>query len=317
MFSKRSAIILLAAWCIVVQGCKQLETPPAFSGNVKPHRENTSIIVYGDTQSRHPLEFWKKDTTSARRRVANRIAQLRPDLVINAGDLVDRGGSASAWSTFDEENAWLREQGVPYYPVLGNHDFMGGSIAESLDNFFARFPHLERRRYYDLRVGPVAFLMLDTNFNKQADVEIRGQLRWMQGKLEKLERDASVKLIIIVAHHPPFTNSVSIGPNIRVIHFILPLLSGNAKCQLFFSGHVHSYERFRVGGVNYIVTGGGGAPLDEVAESVFPQDLFVDGSIRPFHYCTLTILDTRCIVEMFQLQPDGSWLSRDKLEVAW
>jgi len=312
-----SASLLLLVGCCLISGCNEAQPVPTFSGNILINSRITRIVVYGDTQSRHPLEFWKKDTTPARRRVAYRVAQLRPDLVINAGDLVDRGGSASAWTTFDEENAWLRRQGVPYYPVLGNHDFMGGTIAEALDNFFSRFPYLNRRRYYDLRVGPVAFIMLDSNFDKLANVEIRGQLRWLQQTLDQCERDPSVRLVVIVAHHPPFTNSSSIPPSIRVTHFILPLLSGTAKCRLFFSGHVHSYERFRVGGVNYIVTGGGGAPLDTVEESVFPKDLYPGGPVRPFHYCLLTIYPDRCSVEMFQLQPDGTWLARDSLEVQW
>ena len=78
------------------------------------------------------MEFWLKDTTLARQSVAYRVAQIRPDVVINTGDIVDRGASPGAWKVFDEENAWLRRMGVPYYPALGNHEYQGGSTQTGL-----------------------------------------------------------------------------------------------------------------------------------------------------------------------------------------
>ncbi len=304
------------ALCAALAGCSEPIAAPPFSGTIQDTGRPPRIVLYGDNRCRHPMEFWLKDTTRARQRVAYRIAQIRPDLVINTGDIIDRGASARAWRIFDEENAWLRRMGVPYYPVLGNHEYLGGSVEAALTNYFARFPYLNNRRWYELRVGPVAFLMLDTNFDEMPG-EVRTQLDWLQERLDECERDPTVKLTAIVTHQPPFTHSRNEAPYIKVMHLVLPLMGGHAKCKLFISGHSHSYERFRVGGMNYLVTGGGGAHLDVTEEAVFPQDLYEGGPVRGFHYCMMTIYKKQCSIEMFQLQPDGSWVVRDSLEIEY
>lgn len=306
-------LILGALLC----GCSHYAAGPPFSGAIKHAGRPARIVVYGDNRCRHPLEFWLKDTTKARRRVAYRIAQIRPDLVVNTGDIVDRGASAAPWQVFDEENAWLRRMGVPYYPVLGNHEYMGGSTETALHNYFARFPYLNDRRWYKLQVGPVVFLMLDSNFDEMTQEEVRSQLTWLQDNIVECERDPNVRMTVLITHHPPFTHSRNEHPSVKVTHLVLPLMSGYAKCKLFYSGHSHSYERFRVGGVNYVVTGGGGAPLDVTEEAIFPEDLYDGGRIRGFHYCLMTLYKKQCSIEMFELQPDGSWVVRDSLEIEY
>jgi len=304
---------LFAACC----GCSGYMAAPPFSGVIKDTGRPPRIVVYGDTRRRHPMEFWLKDTTLARQSVAYRVAQIRPDVVINTGDIVDRGGSPGAWKVFDEENAWLRRMGVPYYPALGNHEYQGGSTQDALHNYFARFPYLNNKRWYKLRVGPVMFLMLDSNFDEMTDEEVRSQLRWLQASLDDCERDTSIKMSVITTHHPPFSHSHNEYPSAKVTHLILPLTGGYSKLKLFYSGHSHTYERFRVGGLHYIVTGGGGAPLDSTEEAVFPEDLYEGGLIRGFHYCLMTLYKKQCSIEMFELQPDGSWVVRDSVEIMY
>ncbi len=106
-------------------------------------------------------------------------------------------------------------------------------------------------------------------------------------------------------------------PSPKVTHLILPLIGGYSKCKLFYSGHSHSYERFRVGARHYVVTGGGGAPLDLTERAVFPADLYEGGPIRGFHYCLMTLYKKGCSIEMFELQSDGSWMVRDSMELTY
>lgn len=305
--------------CVAAAGCSaagSAGTPP-FSGLIRDTGAPSRIVIYGDNRCRHPLEFWMKDTSRARQKVAYRIAQIRPDLVVNTGDVVDRGGSASSWKVFDTENAWLRRMGVPYFPVLGNHEFLGGSQAAALGNYFARFPYLDRKRWYSFEVGGVAFLMLDTNFGGLTAKENNDQLKWILKSLDDFETVPDIKLVAVVTHHPPFTNSKNELPDIKVMHTILPLLNGHPKTKLFLSGHSHTYERFRVGNLHYVVTGGGGAPLDEVEPATFPDDLYGGGELRGFHYCLMTLYKNQCTIEMFELQHDGSWMVQDSVEIKY
>jgi len=311
------------AACVVVAalacaaGCSRPRPAAPFSGVMKCTSGPIRIVIYGDSRCRHPLEFWVKDTSAARRKVAHRIAQVRPDIVISTGDMVDRGGSAAAWQVFDEENAWLRRLDIPYFPVIGNHEYMGGSPKRAITNYFARFPYLGRRRWYRLDVGPVVFLMLDSNFSMMSPADVNRQLQWVNEMLDICEQDSRVRLAAIVTHHPPFTHSYNESRNVEVLHYVLPATIGHGKFRLFISGHSHTYERFALGAVNYIVTGGGGARLDVTPAAVFPRDQYGGGEIRGFHYCLMTIYQQECSIEMFELQPDGSWVVRDSLRIRW
>jgi len=302
----------------VLAGCSGTQAAPPFQGIIHDTEGRTRIVVYGDNRCRHPLEFWMKDTTKARHKVAFRIAQVRPDLVINTGDIVDRGGSAGAWRVFDEENAWLRRMGVPYYPVLGNHEFLGGSRSSALKNYFDRFPYLDGRRWYSFETGGVGFVMVDSNFDDMTEKDKTTQLKWIQQTLDTYETVPEIKMSVVVTHHPAFTNSRNEMADVRVMNLVLPLVSGHPKVKVFFSGHSHTYERFRIGGLNYIVTGGGGAPLDPIDGAAnFPDDLYQAGGVRGFHYCLMTLYKNQCTIEMFELQPDGSWIAQDSVEIKY
>jgi len=52
---------------------------------------------------------------------------------------------------------------------------------------------------------------------------------------------------------------------------------------IIFNGHDHNYERGMVRDINYIVTGGGGAPLRSVGSSWWTIH-----SEKAFHYCYIT-----------------------------
>ena len=52
---------------------------------------------------------------------------------------------------------------------------------------------------------------------------------------------------------------------------------------IVFNGHDHNYERGVIGNTNYIVTGGGGAPLRDVGSSWWTIH-----SEKSFHYCYIS-----------------------------
>jgi hypothetical protein len=54
-----------------------------------------------------------------------------------------------------------------------------------------------------------------------------------------------------------------------------------------FSGHSHAYERYAYNGIQYIVTGGGGAPLyDLTVDTVPPIRQFGRSA---YHYCAVDV----------------------------
>jgi hypothetical protein len=75
-----------------------------------------------------------------------------------------------------------------------------------------------------------------------------------------------------------------------------------------FNGHIHNYERFERKGVEYVVTGGGGAkpyPLYLRGRA----DLYRDSAFPVYHYLTVEVGDHKLHAVMFKVRnPDASTL---------
>jgi len=139
-----------------------------------------------------------------------------------------------------------------YVPVLGNHErnsniyYQAFMLPEGGGDF--------HRRWYSFDAGDVHFIILDSNISETTGL-FDQQTKWLISDLEK-SKDKKFKLVFF--HHPFYTNT----PNTEPTHedkwrWIFEKYGVNAV----FSGHIHNYERFKKNGIQYVITGGGGAPL--------------------------------------------------------
>jgi hypothetical protein len=119
-----------------------------------------------------------------------------PDLLVINGDLVDEAAPAD----FDLARRILTEElagaDFPWYYLPGNHEVMGGSIA----NFEEEFG--ERTRVLDVptRGGTTRLVMLDSSAGRLgADF---AQLRMLREALDDAASDRAVTGIVVFAHHP-------------------------------------------------------------------------------------------------------------------
>lgn len=306
------AVRRVAAWIValVLVACAAPPAPAVFDG--VPKDERGVVVLYGDVRPRLAAEVWRKDSTRERLAVIDRIADEQPDLVINSGDLVADGWNTADWAQFDRETAPLRERGIPYVAGLGNHD-LTGDRDRALGNFYARFPDARRQRWREVRVRDVAFLVLDTNLGALEPEERDAEIRWLDATLDRDEADPSVGTIVLVTHHPPFSNGVVHEASRWVREQVFERAVTRSKVRAVFSGHLHSYERFEVGGVQCVVSGGGGAPLMDVRTERPPYKDAYEGP-RSFHFCRIT-LGTRITCEVVMLGPDGAWTVADRFEI--
>ena len=209
----------------------------------------------------------------------------------------------------------LREKKIPYFPTLGNHELYGND-EKALQNYFERFPYLDKKRWYSFTWKNVGFILVDSNFSTLTKEQIEGQSQWYLGELEKFERNKDVAFVIVCCHEPPFTNSRVVGPNEKVrVYFADPFLRFQ-KTRLFFSGHSHSYERFQIGDKFLIVSGGGGGPRHKVM--IDPrkqryQDLFSGPELRFFHFCEIECANDALVSRVLRLESDGTFTLVDPL----
>lgn len=241
------------------------------------------FVALGDTRFTDSADA-EVSNGAVRRAIVQAIAGQKPAFISFGGDIVYRGDHAGDWEVWDSETSAWREEKIPVYPALGNHD-LHGNQKTALSNYFQRFPALQEHLYYSVRFANCLMLALDS-----VSDEMRGQQgEWLRQTLNKIP--AEVAFVIIVLHHPPYTSSsdhgmFGDGHSARSAEQELAKLLEEKQATsrarfVVFGGHVHNYERHQHGGVIYFVTGGGGAHAYPVERT--PSDLFQSKTIN-YHY---------------------------------
>lgn len=255
------------------------------------------FVVYGDVRGGHDVHG---------RLVASMLDEA-PALVLSTGDLVLRGTDEGDWQRFFEVTAPLLAR-VPYYPVAGNHDLgQAGDERRRMNEIFLLWPGPADRpawgHWYAFDVAGVHFVMLDSNAYEHAE-----QLAWLERDLEAA-RARGVRAIFAAVHDGPYSRGAHQG-NAYAAERYVPVLARHGVTALF-SGHEHLYQRGRAGGLHYMVSGGGGAPLYSVRCGVSgrPRCDAPDGMqhvASEHHYILVTVY--RAHVEACPRRVDGTAL---------
>ncbi len=241
------------------------------------------FVAFGDTRFTHSSSS-RVSNSEIRQAIVRAIAKTDPSFISIGGDIVYRGDDAKDWAVWDSETSAWRQENIPVYPALGNHDLQGNE-ATALSNYFMRFPHLGGSRYYSVRLANCLMLVLDSSLSETTG----NQGEWFKQKLENIPDD--VAFVLVVLHHPLYTSSSdeeTYGGGHSARSAEKDLAAFLEKQQLHtrarfvvFSGHVHNYERHQHGGVTYFVTGGGGAHAYPIVRN--PSDFFQSTTVN-YHY---------------------------------
>lgn len=253
------------------------------TANVKG--ESYSFAVIGDTR---PGE---NQTTLHHRALVEQISLFEPAFYLHLGDMVDNGDDPADWHAFSEvQEDLLRHTAI--FPTSGDNDYVAGT------GLVARyFPRLDRG-YYSFEWGGVHFFGLsawDTR-GKQPEAEYDSkseQFRWLASELAKQEtQDAPFRVVFL---HDPVV--ISRGRSSSLLRGTYAPLFEAHRVDLVFSSW-HLYERSRINGVNYVISGGGGAGL-----IWSPRDPEVTSlaEAKSYHYCRVDVsasgLSLRAIAE--------------------
>lgn len=283
------------------------------------HYQRGRFAIVGDLQSTSRMEFWRKSNARELVQLIQQIVTEAPDFLAIVGDLVFRGSSAMHWAAFDQLATPLCHAQVPILPLLGNHDY-GIRRRPALAYFFRRFPHLGGRHWFSCLYGPLGLIFLDSNRGRLSTAQWRAQLSWYRHELQRFEHIAEILGVLVLLHHPPYTNS-TLTPDNRVVQrvFVPPFVQAR-KTLLMVAGHVHSYERFARAGKMFLVTGGGGprVKLATGRRRRHMDDCFSGPPVRGFHFLMLTPTPTQLEIEMRGLHQHGSMFETlDCFALSW
>lgn len=275
------------------------------------------FVAFGDTRFHDPADT-EPANPAIRHALVEAIDKEKPAFVSIGGDIVYNGENAKDWEVWDVETAVWRQDKIPVYPALGNHD-LKGKEATALANYFARFPELKQSRFYSVQLGTSVMLVLDSALDETGGP----QEVWLKEQLGKVTDDTN--FVFMIFHHPPYTSSSdeksyggghSARGTEKELAKMLEERQHHMRARIVvFNGHVHNYERHQHNGVTYFVTGGGGAHAYPIVRA--GDDLYQDKGIN-YHYLLVEVDGAQAQVTMNKVEiVDGKtvWTKPDAVTI--
>ena len=258
------SILLIITLIFLLISCSFLESQQSLSA---------PIVIYGDSRTNHQIH----------QKIVNEIIKIKPPLVFHTGDLVEDGLIPDQWVTFNNIVSDLTNI-ADFYPALGNHE-------NNSPFYFDNFDLPNNDRWYVVEKNNLHFIILDSNSDCSIGSE---QYLWVEDDLQNIAE--SIKFIIAIFHHPPFSTGPHTEDEKGLRQSIVPLFD-QYGVDIVFNGHNHNYERSFYNDIYYIVTGGGGAPLHDQAQTSPYSQLF----IKAYHFCKLSLIDDKLIIEVYDI----------------
>jgi len=183
---------------------------------------------------------------------------------------------------------------VPWYVVLGNHDYRGSCEAQleygkTHPRWIMPARHYTHVHSVDASTDLECFY-IDTSpmiGEYQSDPMMWGihsqnvgqQLAWLDQSLAA----SKAPWKIVIGHHPIYSAGWGHGSEQEMIRLILPILQKH-KVQAYFCGHDHDLQHLKTGDLHLVISGGGSEhrPVMTIAETQFSQGVsgFALASVR-------------------------------------
>jgi tartrate-resistant acid phosphatase type 5 len=259
-------LILLLAF--VSSSCKKNTVPRStpFAKASTEQADSVSFIVIGD---------WGKEGTEFQKVVANQMdiqsRKFNAQFIITTGDNFYPVGVKDVddphWQKSFNNIYNKKGHQIPWYPVLGNHDYATNPQAQiDFSKHDKRWSMPARYYHFNKEVGDsltALFLFTDTSpflrgYHRRERGDIRSQdtasqLKWMKNILQT----SNDKWKIVIGHHPIYSAG-SHGRTITLQNLFKPAFLKN-KVDFFISGHDHSlqYLKIKNQSLRYLISGGG------------------------------------------------------------
>ena len=218
---------------------------------------------------------------------------------------------------FNASIAGVWAAGIPFYGVVGNHDWMSGDV--DFSNYLAFFDFsavvdepYETELHYSFDYEGLHFIILNTEdylydpgglgpwyFNCSAT-----QMTFL---LEDLKETQPEDFIVATFHRPAWSITTAYSPGrwvqAEAVRDHFHDLFVQYGVDLVFSGHDHYYYQTERNGTYYFTTGGGGAELYDFNLSA-PIWKEGDMAFSEYHFCQVEVYST--YVEIVAIDPNNT-----------
>lgn len=256
-----------------------------------------NFVVYGDSQEVFPWAEYlvrnkHKDICAS---ITSHSGEAR--FIVHVGDMTFLGNEHERWDRefFGSAGALLRDKVL--WPVLGNHEMN----ASWYFDFFS-LPN-EDEHYYSFDFGNSRFIVLAVEgyavgheYGPPTRTPMEPgspQYTWLEKTLAN-SRDKT--WLFVFFHQGPFASGIE-GAYTPAREILVPLFE-RYHVDVVFNGHNHDYEFSVKDNIAYVVTGGGGGPVNPIQPDKRnnPYSRFFMGT---WHHCGVHVdgkrLDVRAI----------------------
>jgi hypothetical protein len=219
--------------------------------------------------------------------IVGQMAAENLDFVLNVGDMI-YGASADSlaqnvakWDGMFAVTRNLTDT-TPMYTAVGNHEYtyyansrLGYEQELTLPVNNGADAATYGEHYYSFDNGDTHFIALSTELPGQAGLITGNQKTWLQNDLASTSKN----WIVVFMHKPLFSGQHAGDPWTDVTNVAgqqnkteIHNLFVESGVNVVFAGHEHFYLRHQEDGIQYIISGGGGAPLNVPVSH--PGDVF-------------------------------------------
>ena len=267
---KRIQLVLLC--CLVLAACNRYE-PIDYS----PYQDKLNIYLVND-MGRNGYY----DQKPLAELMGEMAEEVDPECVAALGDVHHFYGVASVsdplWFTNYEHIYSHPDLMLPWYPVLGNHEYRGNTQAV-LDYAGVSRRWMMPARYYTKVFEEDGFSLrlvwLDTtpliskyrSDDKYADAALQNdtlQLAWADSVLASSRED----WVVVMGHHPVYAHTYKEESERADLQQRLDPILRRHHVDMYVCGHIHNFQHLRVDGsdLDYVVNSA--ASLSRVPEAV-------------------------------------------------
>lgn len=252
------------------------------------------------------------------------------DLSINVGDIIYGTSSDSLAQNVAKYDGLFAATtqltySMPMYVAAGNHEQLYAAnsragyeqeFALPVNNGADAANYGEH--YYSLDNGNTHFIALSTEIPGQEGMITGNQKAWLEADLAATDKP----WIIVFMHRPLFSGAHTGDPWVNTGNLAgqqnkadIHALFLQYGVDIVFEGHDHYYLRHKEDGIQYVITGGGGAPISGTP-ALGPGDVFAAGSYEHVKVdetsssLAVSVVDnTGATLEGFSLTVPDLWMS--------
>ncbi len=256
------------------------------------------------------------------------------DLFLNVGDIIYGWGTDTPAQNEAKYDGLFASTApltatVPMYVAVGNHEWISTAVNKTGYERELALPvnngadaATNGEEYYSFDNGDTHFIALCTEIPGQEGMVTGNQKNWLQQDLAA----SSKRWIVVFFHRPMFAGTHTTDPWTDVTNVTgqqnkadMQALFTQYHVNLVLEGHEHFYHHHVEGGVNYIITGGGGAPLYPAptpgAGDIFTASTFehvkIDETASTLH---VTAIDsTGATIESFTITGPDLHLTQNRI----